>query len=127
MVDLYQNIKKLADNRKIQYKDIAETLGVSQNTVTNWFKGQNSMKAEFIPVIAKLLRVSIDQLFQEVVTPLKNIDQTPELKLDAAEDGCAMCKVKDAEINKWKDKYIYLLENGVAKKETGDGRAKKLS
>lgn len=44
--------------------------------------------------------------------------------LNIAEDGCGMCRIKDAEINKLKsdlletkDKYISLLEQGEAKKE----------
>lgn len=119
MGDLYQNIKKLADNRKIQYKDIAETLGVSQNTVTNWFKGQNSMKAEFIPTIAKLLRVSIEELFREEKEqpPLKVL-KTEEV-INVVEEPpqgwiCPVCATKDKLIASY-EKQIALLEFNLGK------------
>lgn len=123
---MYKRIKEIAEKKRIQQKEIAEALNVGVNTVNNWFQENTSMKAEQIPLIAKVLRVRIDQLFQEVGTPLKDNYQITEIKLDTVEDGCQKCREKDVEINKWKDKYIYLLENGVPKKETPNGGDKKV-
>lgn len=103
-MSIYQRIKEIADAKGIQYKDIAIELNVSQNTVTNWFKGQNSMKAELIPVIAKYLRVSIDQLFQEVGTPFRK-NLVVEEKMKAVEEpvacyNCGILQKKIDQLNK---------------------------
>lgn len=121
---MYKRIKEIAEKKRIQQKEIAEALNVGVNTVNNWFQENTSMKAEQIPLIAKVLRVSIEQIFQKVGTPLqKNL--IAEEVMNVANEPCANCAAMQAEINKWKDKYIYLLENGTVKKENPSASSKR--
>jgi transcriptional regulator with XRE-family HTH domain len=112
-MSLYQRIKYIADKKGIQYKDIATELNVSQNTVTNWFKGQNSMKAELIPIIAKYLRVSIDQLFQEVEMPLSKTYAEND-KINEANEPCANCAAMQAKIDKLNEDLIESQKETIA-------------
>lgn len=126
MKAIYQTIKHLAEKKKIQQKEIAEALNVGTNTVNNWFQGKTSMKAEQIPLIAKCLRVSISELFNENTVSLEEKAKREEALHIVGEDYiCPNCYKFKSEVEVWKDKYIYLLENGVAKKETKDADNKK--
>jgi transcriptional regulator with XRE-family HTH domain len=125
-MDIYQKIRYLAEKKKIQQKEIAEAMEVGTNTVNNWFQGKTSMKAEQIPIIAKCLRVTVAELFNENTVSLEekaNREEVPQIVSE--EYMCPNCYKYKAAVDKWKDKYIYLLENGVPKKEAKDESSKK--
>jgi transcriptional regulator with XRE-family HTH domain len=125
MKAIYQTIKYLAEKKKVQQKEIAEALNVGTNTVNNWVQGKTSMKAEQIPLIAKCLRVSVSELFNENTVSLEEKAKMEEAFHIVGEDYmCPNCYKFKSEVEVWKDKYIYLLENGVPKKETKDESSK---
>ena len=64
-MSIYKIIKQIAEKKGIQQKDIAAILDVRPNTVNNWFQGNTSMKAELVPEIARILGVSIEELYKE--------------------------------------------------------------
>lgn len=65
-MSIYLNISKLLARKKhIKKSTIAETLGVSRNTITNWLSKEVGIKAEQVPQIAKVLHVSVSELFGE--------------------------------------------------------------
>lgn len=106
-MSIYNNIREIAERRKIQQKDIAELMNVSTNTVNNWFLGKNSMKAEQVPIIAKILHVSIDAIFNE------NIEQIVKAEDVEAEyhRKCPKCEEKDKKIIELQNKLLSLYEN----------------
>lgn len=57
------NIKKLCSLKGIRQIDIAEHMGVSQGSVSNWIKGINSIDIENLAELCRFLGVSLDQIF----------------------------------------------------------------
>lgn len=47
-------------------KEIAEKLGVSKSSVTNWIKGKNSPDVELVVPICKLLNISVKEFYGEI-------------------------------------------------------------
>jgi len=57
-------IKQLFEKRKdLEQKDLAKLLGVSTKTAHNYLNGHSKINADHIPAIAKLLRISISELY----------------------------------------------------------------
>ena len=73
-----ENIKKVCQLKGIRQVDISEYMKVSQGTVSNWFKGTNSIDIENLAELCSFLGVSLDQIFG--VAPL-----TPEVTLSQEE------------------------------------------
>lgn len=73
-----ENIKKVCALKGIRQVEVSEHMGVSQGTVSNWFKGVNSIDIENLAELCSFLGVSLDQIFG--VAPL-----TPEVTLTQEE------------------------------------------
>lgn len=73
-----ENIKKVCQLKGIRQIEISEHMKVSQGTVSNWFKGTNSIDIENLAELCSFLGVSLDQIFG--VAPL-----TPEVTLSQEE------------------------------------------
>jgi len=122
-MNIYLRIKEISKSKNITQDVIGNALGLTSKTAHNYLNGHTKISVEQLPIIAKVLRVRIDQLFQEIGTPLHG-EYSNDEKLNVANDPCPFCAQKDAEINKLtkdlletKDKYIHLLEKGEIKKE----------
>lgn len=57
------NIKRVCRLKGIRQVDVSEYMGVSQGTVSNWFKGINSIDIENLAKLCLYLGVSLDQIF----------------------------------------------------------------
>lgn len=117
----YNKIRSLQKTNKVSNREIATEIGMSDTGYGKMLDNE-TCDIKTIEKIAKYFRVSVSFFFDE-----KDSIVYPSIeKLNVIEDGCGMCTVKDAEISKLKsdlmaikDKYIYLLEYGEAKKENG--------
>ena len=116
MNTIYQNIRRLSEQKKVQQKDIAEALNVGTNTVNNWFKGKTSMKAEQIPPIANLLGVSVEEIYLDTYSNKLELPQSYDVK--SKYYNCPECIEKQKKIekleqerDKYHDKYIDCLED----------------
>lgn len=58
-----ENIRKVCALKGLRQVDIAEHMKVSQGTVSNWFKGTNSIDIENLAELCQFLGVSLDQIF----------------------------------------------------------------
>ena len=58
-----ENIKKVCRLKGIRQIDIAEHMGVSQGSVSNWIKGTNSIDIENLAELCAYLGVSLDQIY----------------------------------------------------------------
>lgn len=56
------SLKELRMQNNLTQKDLAEKLGIAQNTVSQWENGTRSINTETAKVIADLFNVSIDTL-----------------------------------------------------------------
>lgn len=73
-----ENIKKVCALKGIRQVDIAEHMGVSQGSVSNWIKGTNSIDIENLAELCSFLGVSLDQIYG--VSPIK-----PDVSLSSSE------------------------------------------
>lgn len=72
------NIKKICEMKGIKQIEIAEFMGISQGSVSNWMKGINSIDIENLAKLCSFLDVSLNQIYG--VDPI-----TPETLLSAQE------------------------------------------
>lgn len=73
---LGENIKKIRlKTTKYSQQDMADFLGVDRNTYANWERGENDVKSEFIPKLAELFDVKIEDLFASDKTHNVNVNQ----------------------------------------------------
>ena len=57
------DIKRLRKNKGLKQQEIAELLGVKQNTYSDWENGKTDPSFENLVKLADLLDVSLDWLF----------------------------------------------------------------
>lgn len=72
------NIKTICEMKGIRQIDIAEYMGISQGSVSNWMKGTNSIDIENLAKLCEFLGVSLNQIYG--VDPI-----TPESLLSSQE------------------------------------------
>lgn len=57
-----KNIKYLSRIRKVRQNDLAEALEVHPSAISNYLTGRNAIDVEKLTIIAKMLKVSLDDL-----------------------------------------------------------------
>jgi len=128
-MDIYKRIREIAERKRIQHKEIAEALGVGKNTVTNWLTEKTSMNAEQIPKIAKILRVSIEELFLEDGAVI-NKSIIKEETINVVNEPCPMCEIYKERIKglnallKSKEETIAALKGETKKEITSSSNQK---
>ncbi|MCA6067183.1 helix-turn-helix domain-containing protein [Chryseobacterium sp. RG1] len=58
------NIKRLRNKTKFSHQEIADMLGIDRNTYANWENEATDIKSQFIPKLAEIFGVSIQDLFE---------------------------------------------------------------
>ena len=58
-----QNLKKICKTKGIKNKQVAEYLGVSEGSVSHWFREDNSIDIDNLYNLCKYLGVSLNQVF----------------------------------------------------------------
>ena len=71
-----ENIKLACEIKGIRQIDIAEHMGVSQASVSNWVKGNNSIDIEKLAELCGYLGVTLDQIYG--LKPIKTDDTISE-------------------------------------------------
>ena len=74
-----ENIRKICEMKGIKQIEIAEFMGISQGSVSNWMKGINSIDIENLAKLCGFLGVTLNQVYG--VDPI-----TPEALLSAQEN-----------------------------------------
>lgn len=59
------NLERYISASEYTQKEIAEKLGVSKSSITNWIKGKNSPDVELVVPICKLLNITIREFYGE--------------------------------------------------------------
>lgn len=73
-----ENIKKVCALKGIRQIDVAEHMGVSPGSVSNWIKGTNSIDIENLAELCMYIGVSLDEIYG--VAPI-----TPDVSLSKDE------------------------------------------
>lgn len=63
MATIESNIKKIISEKGILQKHVAELAGFDQKTFSNMLHGRGTLKAQYIPDIAKALDVTPNELY----------------------------------------------------------------
>ena len=66
---IFRNIKALREDNDIRQREIAEYLGVSQNTYSQYENGVISLTAEVLIKLADYYNVSVDYLLDRTNNP----------------------------------------------------------
>lgn len=69
-MNLGNNILKLRKNSKLSQEKLAEKIGVSRQTISNWELGETSPNPEQLKLLSKNLNVSIDELLENDIKEL---------------------------------------------------------
>lgn len=59
------NLERYISESGYTQKEVAERLGVSQSSVTNWVKGKNSPDVNLVMPICNLLNITVGQFYGE--------------------------------------------------------------
>lgn len=57
------NLKKLRSKTKFSQQEITDMLGLDRNTYTNWENETTDIKSQYIPKLAEIFNVKIQDLF----------------------------------------------------------------
>ncbi len=106
---IHLRIKELSETKRIQQLEFADILKVNKNTINNWFNGKTSIDADYIPEIARILRVPIVALFN-ADEDLKTLCEEPEAHYNKGE--CENCKSKNITISTQQE-IISLLKSQI--------------
>lgn len=117
-MSIYKNIKRIATKKNIQQKDIAAAFGVTENTMTNYLTGRTKIIADQVPLFAKTLKVSIEELYSDSYSEKKDLKKTEdqEIKHYSCPD-CVKKQKKIDELEEYRSKYIECLEELAGKKK----------
>lgn len=63
-MNLGENILRLRKNAKLSQEMLAEKVGVSRQTISNWELGETSPNPEQLKLLSKTLKVSVDELLE---------------------------------------------------------------
>jgi len=59
------NLRKIRNKKNISQQQIADFLGVERRTYVSWEAGEADIKSSFIPKLAEILQVEINDLFKD--------------------------------------------------------------
>ncbi|MCL2313503.1 MAG: helix-turn-helix domain-containing protein [Firmicutes bacterium] len=62
------NLRVLRNKQNISQQEIADFLGVDRKTYVSWEAGSADIKSSYIPKLAEVLQVEINDLFKEKVS-----------------------------------------------------------
>ena len=85
MSHFHKNFRFLIKNQKETQVSVAEFVGVSQTTVSNWLKGTMMPRQEKREEIARLFAISVDELINQELPHKKNIEALTELERELKE------------------------------------------
>lgn len=78
---LGENIYKLRKEKKLSQEQLAEQIGVSRQTISNWELNETSPNPEQLKLLSKSLNISIDELLNNDVNTVlvEKISNTEKL------------------------------------------------
>ncbi len=56
-------IKELREKKKLKQEDIAKELNIDRSTVAKWETGESTPRTDKLPILAKILDCTVNDLF----------------------------------------------------------------
>ena len=76
MTVISKNLRRIREkNTQYSQKDVAELLGIKQNTYSTWESGESDVKSEYIPKLAEIFGSEIKDFFETTANKIE-ITQT---------------------------------------------------
>ena len=76
MTVISKNLRRIREkNTQYSQKDVAELLGIKQNTYSTWESGESDVKREYIPKLAEIFGSEIKDFFETTANKIE-ITQT---------------------------------------------------
>ena len=67
-----ENFKRLRLRSGLSQKNVAELLGLSHQSVSNWEKGETLPSIEYLPTLSELFTCNINEFFTSEEKPQEN-------------------------------------------------------
>ncbi len=115
-----ENIRIACEVKGIRQIDIAEHMGISQGSVSNWVKGNNSIDIEKLVELCNYLGVTLDQIYglkpikpdNAISEEQKNIRETLAKKLRECRENAGYTTKEVAQAIERSDKTVNAWEHG---------------
>ena len=65
MTKIADNLKRLRTQNRFTQSEVADILNVKPQTYNSWENGKTDIKGDFIPKIAELFKVKIEELYKD--------------------------------------------------------------
>ena len=101
IIYLSENIKKLRRERELTQENLAEFLGVTSQSVSNWERGESYPDITMLPEIAGFFKVSVDEL----LGVNRAEDEAEIIKELEAYDNLTDNELKQEMINRLREKF----------------------
>ncbi len=112
MTTISNNLKKFRErNTKYGQKEVAELLGIKQNTYSTWESGECDVKSEYIPKIAELFGVEIKDLFEKRTSKIE-VKQTIKDNKDNSINGLVFVLTNEKAV----EEIISVLKRSIDKR-----------
>lgn len=101
---IMRSLQHYISESKYSQKEIAEKLGVSRSSVTNWLEGKNSPDVELVMPICELLNITIEQFYgvEEVTLDEKYTEKAPLYSSEAMQ----LAQDYDEKLDAWGRKQV---------------------
>jgi transcriptional regulator with XRE-family HTH domain len=97
MTVISKNLRKIREkNTQYTQKDVAELLGIKQNTYSTWESGESDVKSEYIPKLAEIFGSDIKDFFKTSTNKIE-ITQTNIDNKDNSVNNSIVLVVPDKE------------------------------
>lgn len=112
MTTISRNLRRIRErNTNYNQKDVAELLGIKQNTYSTWESGECDVKSEYIPKLAEIFGAEIKDFF-EIASSKIEITQTNIDNKDNSVNNSIVLVVPDKESL---EKLVESLKNNFSK------------
>ena len=111
MTTISKKLRKIREtNTKYNQKEVAELLGIKQNTYSTWESGESDVKSEYIPKLAEIFGVDIKDFFETTTNKIE-INQNNSDNKDNSINGLVFVLTDKESV----EKLVESLKNNFSK------------
>ncbi len=104
MRELSKNLKRLHKHSPLSQREVADRLGINHTTYNHWVNGITDIKSDFIPKIAEIFEIEIQDLFNTGQSSQKIVNFSINKTMDnTINNGFVIVLTDKDDVNKIKD------------------------